>query len=163
ELNNKGFEVQRKFADSDFATVGFVEGKGTTTEKQFYSFIDKPTLNGLYSYRLKQIDFNGEFHFSDVVEINFLSNMEQYLGQNYPNPTNSRTAIQWVTPINSHVKLKVYDVLGRNVMTLVDKFCEAGRYENQIDFNTTNLPSGIYFYELRIGSSSTSKKLILLK
>ncbi|WP_337864422.1 T9SS type A sorting domain-containing protein [Ignavibacterium sp.] len=163
ELNNKGFEVQRKFADSDFASVGFVDGKGTTTEKQFYSFIDKPIQNGLYSYRLKQIDFHGEFHFSDVVEINFLSNLEQYLGQNYPNPTNSRTAIQWITPINSYVKVNVYDVLGRNVMTLVDKICEAGRYENQIDFNSIDLPSGIYFYELRIGSSSTSKKLILLK
>lgn len=163
ELNNRGFEVQRKFADSDFASIGFVEGNGTTTEKQFYSFIDKPIQNGLYSYRLKQIDFNGEVHYSDVTEINFLSNMEQFLGQNYPNPTNSRTIIQWVTPINSHVKLKVFDVLGRNVMTLVDKFCEIGLYENQIDFNITNLPSGIYFYELRIGSSSTSKKLILLK
>lgn len=163
ELNNRGFEVQRKFADSDFASIGFVEGNGTTTEKQFYSFIDKPIQNGLYSYRLKQIDFNGEVHYSDVVETNFLSNMEQFLGQNYPNPTNSRTIIQWVTPINSHVKLKVFDVLGRNVMTLVDKFCEIGLYENQIDFNITNLPSGIYFYELRIGSSSTSKKLILLK
>ncbi|WP_337872676.1 T9SS type A sorting domain-containing protein [Ignavibacterium sp.] len=163
ELNNKGFEVQRKFADSDFASVGFVDGKGTTTEKQFYSFIDKPIQNGLYSYRLKQIDFHGESHYSDVVEINFLSNLEQYLGQNYPNPTNSRTAIQWITPINSYVKVNVYDVLGRNVMTLVDKICEAGRYENQIDFNSIDLPSGIYFYELRIGSSSTSKKLILLK
>ena len=163
ELNNKGFEVQRKFGNSDFASVGFVEGKGTTTEKQFYNFIDKPSENGLYSYRLKQIDFNGVNHFSDEVEIQFVSSIQVHLEQNYPNPTNSRTVIQWSIPINAHVKLKLYDVLGREVLTLVDGFREAGLYENQIDFNKTELPSGIYLYELRIGSVSALKKLILIK
>uniref|UniRef100_A0A832DH67 T9SS type A sorting domain-containing protein n=1 Tax=Ignavibacterium album TaxID=591197 RepID=A0A832DH67_9BACT len=163
ELNNKGFEVQRKFANSDFASIGFVEGKGTTTEKQFYNFIDKPSENGLYSYRLKQIDFNGVNHFSDEVEIQFVSSIQVHLEQNYPNPTNSRTVIQWSIPIDAHVKLKLYDVLGREVLTLVDGFREAGLYENQIDFNKTELPSGIYLYELRIGSVSALKKLILIK
>ena len=163
ELNNKGFEVQRKFGNSDFASVGFVEGKGTTTEKQFYNFIDKPSENGLYSYRLKQIDFSGVNHFSDEVEIQFVSSIQVHLEQNYPNPTNSRTVIQWSIPINAHVKLKLYDVLGREVLTLVDGFREAGLYENQIDFNKTELPSGIYLYELRIGSVSALKKLILIK
>ncbi|MCL6495360.1 MAG: T9SS type A sorting domain-containing protein [Ignavibacterium sp.] len=163
ELNNKGFEVERKFGNSDFASVGFVEGKGTTTEKQFYNFIDKPSENGLYSYRLKQIDFNGVNHFSDEVEIQFVSSIQVHLEQNYPNPTNARTVIQWSIPIDAHVKLKLYDVLGREVLTLVDGFREAGLYENQIDFNKTELPSGIYFYELRIGSVSALKKLILIK
>jgi hypothetical protein len=163
ELNNKGFEVQRKFANSDFASVGFVEGKGTTTEKQFYNFIDKPSENGLYSYRLKQIDFSGVNHFTDEVEIQFISSIQVRLEQNYPNPTNSRTVIQWSIPIYAHVKLKLYDVLGREVLTLVDGFREPGLYENQIDFTKTDLPSGIYLYELRIGSVSALKKLILLK
>lgn len=163
ELNNKGFEVQRKFANSDFASIGFVEGKGTTTEKQFYNFIDKPSENGLYSYRLKQIDFSGVNHFSDEVEIQFVSSIQVHLEQNYPNPTNSRTVFQWSIPINAHVKLKLYDVLGREILTLVDGFREAGLYENQIDFTNTDLPSGIYLYELRIGSVSALKKLILVK
>jgi hypothetical protein len=163
ELNNKGFEVQRKFGNSDFASVGFVEGKGTTTEKQFYNFIDKPSENGLYSYRLKQIDFSGVNHFSDEVEIQFVSSIQVHLEQNYPNPTNSGTVIQWSIPINAHVKLKLYDVLGREVLTLVDDFREPGLYENQIDFNKIDLPNGIYLYELRIGLVSALKKLILIK
>ncbi|MGQ9799378.1 MAG: T9SS type A sorting domain-containing protein [Ignavibacterium sp.] len=163
ELNNAGFEIERKFNSNDFISIGFVKGKGTTTEKQFYSYTDTPTENGTYTYRLKQIDFNGTFNYSDEIEINNISNVELFLEQNYPNPTNSNAVILWSTPINSHISLKLYDVLGREVFTLVDEFREAGLYENQIDLSSLNLPSGIYLYELKAGLSAISKKLILLE
>lgn len=163
ELNNAGFEIERKFNSNNFVSIGFVKGKGTTTEKQFYSYTDTPTENGTYTYRLKQIDYDGTFNYSDEIEIKNISNVELYLEQNYPNPTNSNSVIRWATPVNSHISLKLYDVLGREVLTLVDEFREAGLYENQIDLSSVNLPSGIYLYELKAGLSSISKKLILLK
>lgn len=163
ELNNAGFEIERKFNSNDFVSIGFVKGKGTTTEKQFYSYTDTPTESGTYTYRLKQIDYDGTFNYSDEIEIKNISNVELYLEQNYPNPTNSNSVIRWAMPVNSHISLKLYDVLGREVLTLVDEFREAGLYENQIDLSSVNLPSGIYLYELKAGLSSISKKLILLK
>lgn len=163
ELNNAGFEIERKFNSSDFVSIGFIKGKGTTPEKQFYSYTDTPTENGTYTYRLKQIDYDGTFHYSDEIEIAYFSKIELLLEQNYPNPTNSNTVILWATPVNSHISLKLYDVLGREVLTLVNEFRKAGLYENQIDFNLLNLPSGIYLYELKAASSSISKKLILKK
>jgi len=163
ELNNRGFEVQRKFNNSEFVSIGFVEGKGTTSEKQFYNFIDSPFEEGLYIYRLKQIDYDGKTHLSNEVEIVFSQLTQLEIEQNYPNPTNSRTTIFWAIPVDTHVSLKLFDVLGREVYTLVDEFRSAGRYESVIDFSEIQIQSGIYFYELHSGSTTITKKLILLK
>ena len=163
ELNNAGFEIERKFNSNDFVSIGFVKGKGTTTEKQFYSYTDTPTESGTYTYRLRQIDYDGTSNYSYEIEITYFSKIELLLEQNYPNPTNSNAVILWATPVNSHISLKLYDVLGREILTLVDEFRKAGLYENQIDLSSENLPSGIYLYELKAGLSSISKKLILLK
>lgn len=163
ELNNAGFEIERKFNSNNFVSIGFVKGKGTTTEKQFYSYTDFPTENGTYVYRLKQIDYDGTFNYSEEIEISYFSKLELLLEQSYPNPTNSNAVIFWATPIASHISLKLYDVFGREVLTLVDEYREAGLYETQIDLSSINLPSGIYLYELKTASSSISRKLILLK
>lgn len=163
ELNNKGFEIQRNFEKSGFVTIGFVEGKGTTTEKQFYNFIDSPSENGLYSYRLKQIDLNGSAEFSNEVEINFSNSVELLLEQNYPNPVNSRTNIEWAIPVAAQVSLKLYDMLGREVYTFVDSYKEPGRYLEELDFSKIQLNSGMYFYRLKLENFSVAKKIIILK
>src|SRR3989304_3276438 len=112
ELNNQGFEIQRKFSANDFVTVGSVKGNGTTTSPNQYSFVDKLIDPGKYFYRLKQIDFNGSFEYSNEIEVEVRVLDKFTLEQNYPNPFNPGTKISWQSPVNSWQVLKVYDVLG---------------------------------------------------
>jgi len=161
ELNNNGFEIQRQFAESGFVTIGFVKGKGTTTEIQSYSYSDEQLPVGKYSYRLKQVDFLGTYEYSNPINVDINSLDEFVLDQNYPNPFNPSTMISFNLPQNAFVTLKVYDVLGNEVVTLVNEEKPAGSYE--IDFNAAKLSSGIYFYTLRAGSYKQTKKLILMK
>jgi len=169
ELNNSGFEVERNFNKSNFEKIAFLPGFGTSSEKHFYSFTDKPDSNGKISYRLKQMDFNGDFNYSKVVEIDFSSFKEFSVAQNYPNPFNPSTKIKFTisSVIASGAKqsqpitLKVYDILGNEVATLVNEEKPAGTYE--VEFNATSLPSGVYFYQLKTGSFVETKKMVLLK
>ena len=152
ELNNHGFEIERSLDKIIWATIGFREGKGTTTEPQNYSYFDnisEISSEKLY-YRLKQIDFNGSFEYSDVVEVE-IAPSKFSLEQNYPNPFNPSTKISWQSPVGSWQTLKVFDVLGKEVVTLVDEYKPAGTYK--VDFRVKNveLSSGIYFYQLRAG------------
>jgi hypothetical protein len=166
ELNNKGFEIQR-LKDynikrlQDWKTIGFVGGKGTTSNSSEYIFIDKNLDAGNNLYRLKQIDYDGRFEYSDIVELNadILFNFE--LDQNYPNPFNPSTVISWQLAVSSHVLLKVYDVLGNEVATLVNETKSSGRYE--VVFDGANFSSGLYLYELKAGKFSEVKKMLLLK
>ncbi|HCY74321.1 MAG TPA: hypothetical protein DHV28_00235 [Ignavibacteriales bacterium] len=175
ELNNNGFEIQRRFAESDFATIGFVRGKGTTTNKTEYSYIDKDLTDGKYYYRLKQIDFNGTYEYSSVIEVDVRSLDNYTLEQNYPNPFNPSTIISFTIPNvtlsassraesrdeGSRVQLRVYDILGNEVVTLVDEYKSAGMYN--VEFTMHNLASGIYFYKLQAGDYVESRKMVLLK
>ncbi|AFH49868.1 BNR/Asp-box repeat protein [Ignavibacterium album JCM 16511] len=163
ELNNRGFEVQRKFFNSDFVSIGFVDGKGTTSEKQYYNFTDTPFEDGLYSYRLKQIDFDGKIQFSNEVEINLQTVSHLVLEQNFPNPFNNRTALRFATADSRWITLKLYDMLGREVLIVVNEILEPGLYEKEINFSEYNFPTGMYFYELNDGRSTIVKKLIYLK
>ncbi len=166
EVNNYGFEIQRSaFSDqrSEWNTIGFVKGNGTSNSPKEYSFTDIVSQSGKYSYRLKQIDIDGSYKYSDIVEVNIGTPEKFELSQNYPNPFNPSTTIEYSIPKNSvqNVQLKIYDVLGREVATLVNGKQEAGRYK--VKFNANNLPSGIYFYTLRAGDFVATKKMILLK
>jgi len=162
ELNNRGFEIERSSNKTNWRTIGFKEGKGTTSEPQQYSYSD--ILSGIESsklyYRLKQIDFNGIFEYSNVVEVEIAPSAFS-LSQNYPNPFNPGTIINYQLPINNFVSLKIYDVLGNEVAILVNEEKPAGKY--QIEFDGSSLPSGIYFYKLTSGSFVETKKMILLK
>lgn len=83
------------------------------------------------------------------------------LEQNYPNPFNLGTKINWQSPVGSHQTIKIFDVLGNEIATLVDEYKPAGKYE--VEFNVTSLPSGVYFYQLRAGDFISTKKMILMK
>ncbi|NUM60840.1 MAG: T9SS type A sorting domain-containing protein [Ignavibacteriaceae bacterium] len=160
ELNNQGFEIQRKIT-GEFERVGFVEGKGTTTEAQNYLFRDKDLLSGNYTYRLKQTDFDGSFAYSDEVEIEISQPNVFYLGQNYPNPFNPSTNIKYSIPADGNVTLKMYDILGEEVSTLVNEFQQAGTFD--VVFDGSNLSSGVYYYQLTSGELTSTKKMMLTK
>jgi len=161
ELNNNGFEVQRSIANSEFITIGFVRGNGTTSNQNEYSYVDRNISTGNYSYRLKQIDFNGVFEYSDAIEVEVL-NLDSYvLNQNYPNPFNPSTKIAYVLKAKTNVKISVMNTLGEEVAVLVNQTQEQGYH--QLDFNASNLPSGIYFYSLQTDNFSETKKMLLMK
>tara|TARA_B100001989_G_C24514321_1_gene452243 strand:- start:792 stop:1508 length:717 start_codon:yes stop_codon:yes gene_type:complete len=169
ETNNQGFEIQRKIVkdgnESDWNLVAFKQGFGTTTEPQQYSYqddISKLNADKIY-YRLKQIDFDGRYEFTDEVFVE--NNIPQVFGleQNYPNPFNPATKITFNLPEQDFVTLKVYNMIGEEVAELVNEMKEAGTY--QVDFNAINLTSGTYLYVLKgVNNNSVDvKKMILVK
>ncbi len=161
EMNNRGFEVERKSNNNQFTTIGFVQGFGTTSEEKNYSFLDKSVNPGNYTYRLKQIDFNGQYQYSNEIELKVTSPLSFSLEQNYPNPFNPSTKISYSVPNSGYVSLKVYNALGQEVAALVNGIKEAGIHS--IEFNAVNLNSGIYFYKLEAGNISQVKKMMLIK
>ncbi|HSL89557.1 MAG TPA: T9SS type A sorting domain-containing protein [Ignavibacteriaceae bacterium] len=166
ELNNAGFDIERSVISNGvrnlvWEKIGYVEGNGTTTKQNHYSFMDKVLSQEKYQYRLKQIDFDGTFEYSQIIEVDIFTVNEFVLNQNYPNPFNPSTNISWQVPVGSWQTLKVYDLLGREVATLVDEFKPAGSYE--VNFDASQLSSGVYFYTLETDNNSVTKKLILLR
>lgn len=166
EINNSGFEVERKINNNNFEKISFISGFGTSTEKHSYTYTDKPGTEGKISYRLKQIDFNGDVSYSPVVEVDFNLPKEFALKQNYPNPFNPSTKISYSIAVDSKVTLAVYNLLGQQVALLVNEAITAGRYD--INFSAEILTSGTYFYRLEAigkdGKSFTStKKMIYIK
>ena len=161
EINNQIFEIERKPVDGQFRIIGYVNGHGTTTEQQTYSYIDKNIEQGNYAYRLKQIDFDGRFNYSSEVEVEVLGPAEYVLEQNYPNPFNPATLIKYSVAQDGFVSLNVFNLLGEKVALLVNENLKTGRYE--INFNASDLSSGIYFYRLDSGNFTASKKMILIK
>jgi hypothetical protein len=165
ETNNQGFEIQRNIT-GEFMSIGFVDGNGTTTEAQNYNFTDQNLLAGSYSYRLKQIDFDGSFEYSDVVEVEIGAPATFSLNQNYPNPFNPSTVIEFNLAVDSRVSLTVFDVLGQEVATLISGNLAAG--SRQVTFDASALNSGVYFFRIDAAgiegtNFSSVKKMILSK
>ena len=164
EKNNSGFNVERKSENQNWQTLGFISGYGTSTEKHSYSFTDQSAGSGKYSYRLKQMDFNGTFEYSKVVEV-LLTPSEFKMYNNYPNPFNPSTIIAYELPTDAFVTLKVYNTTGEQVAELVNEYQVSGKYNKS--FNTSSvsssLPSGIYFAELRANEKVQRIKMMLLK
>jgi hypothetical protein len=161
ETNNLGFEIQRRANDYSWTKLGFIDGRGTTTEKSIYSFIDKNPIDGKSYYRLKQIDLDGSFKIFNSVQVDFATINDFSLGQNYPNPFNPITDINFSLAKSGTVTLKVFNVLGSEVATLVDDFMEAGKHT--IQFNAKSLTSGIYFYTIKSNTFTSTRKMILMK
>jgi hypothetical protein len=162
ELNNSGFSIEKKSGSSNWQSIGFVKGIGTTTAASNYSFTDKNiSSQTTYSYRLKQIDFDGTFSYSKTVQVstNLIGTFE--LKQNYPNPFNPSTQISFSLTQNGLVKLVVYNLLGQEVKTIINQNMEAGSHS--ITFNADGLQSGVYIYKLTSAGSTLTKKMMYVK
>jgi len=163
ETDNYGFEIQRKPSSGDFQKVGFVAGHGTTTQTQSYRFVDGKLAIGTYYYRLKQIDRDGSFSFSAVVEAVASIAPETFvLRQNHPNPFNPVTTIEFVLGQSQKAQLAVYDVLGHEVALLFDGQVEAGK-SYRFEFDGAKQASGVYFYRLQSGERTQIRKMLLSK
>jgi len=167
ETNNQGFQIERRKTQDErsgeWINIGFVNGSGTTTEPQSYSFVDENLSAGKYQYRLKQFDFDGTFEYSNTIEVEINSPTKFSLEQNYPNPFNPSTSIQYAISSRQFVTLKVYDVLGKEVITLANEEKPAGMYNVEFRMQNLDLSSGIYFYQLKAGDYIETKKMILMK
>jgi len=166
EVNNYGFEIERaanpKQNTKNWETIGFVEGHGNSNSPKEYAFADE-NLSGVNTayYRLKQIDNDGTYEYSPEVEVNFLSPSGYNLEQNYPNPFNPSTKIRYKIAKGEFVKLSVYNVLGKEIVNLVNSYQEPGSYS--VVFYADNLPGGVYFYKLETEHFVTTNKMLLLK
>jgi hypothetical protein len=161
EINNQGFEIERRTETSEYRTVAFVEGYGTTTEPKSYIYTDVTADNGINYYRLKQVDYNGTYEYSPEIEVDVNGPLTFDLAQNYPNPFNPSTNIKYSVPESGNIRLSVFNIVGEEVAVLVDGFSQAGFYE--VSFNASNLPSGVYLYKLQSENSVQTKKMMLLK
>jgi hypothetical protein len=163
ETNNMGFDVERRStkSNSGWQTLGFINGKGTTTEKSNYSFVDKNPVEGKSYYRLRQIDFDGSSKIYTSVEVDFETVKEYSLSQNYPNPFNPTTEINYSLAKSGNITLKIYNLLGSEVATLVNGFNEAGKHS--VKFNANDITSGIYFYTIKADGFTSTRKMILMK
>lgn len=170
EKNNFGWEVEKKTGktgdssqNTEWTKIGFVAGKGTTTEKQAYQFPvnkNQPFI-GTIQYRLKQIDSDGKFSYSNIVSVENKISSAFTLGQNYPNPFNPKTMISFELPEDSYIELKVFDLLGREIRNIATGNQKSGIY--QVEFDGENLSSGVYIYQLKAGNQVVSKKMFLMK
>ncbi|MFI5237555.1 MAG: T9SS type A sorting domain-containing protein [Ignavibacteriales bacterium] len=160
EINNQGFEIERK-KNSIFEKIGYTAGFGTTTEPKSYSFVDSKVENGTYTYRLKQIDFDGSFTYSSEVNVDFEIPLNFMLGQNYPNPFNPSTKIKFAIPSETEVHLNVYNTLGQKVADIINGSLKPGHHE--VVFDAASLTSGIYFYRLETDQFVDVKKMIIIK
>lgn len=163
ELNNKEFVVQRKNRDknSGWIDISTLAGAGTTSNEQFYSYIDNNLNVGEYIYRIKQVDFDGSFTFSKQITVEIKIVNSFVLNQNYPNPFNPTTTIGFEVAEDSDVKLEVFDGLGNSIATLYEGKANAGLHE--FDFSADNLASGIYLCKLSSGKKISIQKMLLLK
>lgn len=162
EINNSGFAVERMQNQQSWKEIGFVKGSGTSNGIISYEFFDKNISRGKYKYRLKQIDFNGNFeyhHLNGEVEIGIPGKYE--LNQNYPNPFNPSTKITYSLPEDGLVNIKIYDALGREIKTLMSEYKKADIYS--VNFNAEDLSTGIYFYKMNSGSFTSIRKMIYVK
>ena len=161
ETNNYGFEIQRSTDGVKFKKIGFVKGNGTTSNINHYSFVDEDLNSGLYYYRLKQIDFDGTYSYSEIIKAEVKAPDSYGLGQNYPNPFNPVTTIPFRIKEAGKVKIKVFNILGQEVATIVNKVMQPGYYKET--FNASDLASGMYFYVMIVNGKTFMKKFVLLK
>jgi hypothetical protein len=166
ETNNKGFEIEKKISSnqssvSSWEKIGYTPGYGTTTETKSYSFIESNVNAGAYLYRLKQIDFDGSFEYSDEVEVVVTAPSVYTLEQNFPNPFNPVTQIKFNIPESGFVKLEIYNLVGQKVSTLINSELNSGYHS--IEFNAGDFSSGVYVYTISVNGFSSSKKMILMK
>ena len=163
EINNSGFEIERKSdAENLWTGLGFVKGNGTISHENVYSFKDTRLNEGKYNYRLKQIDFNNHFDYYDLNgEVLIGTPVSFGMSQSYPNPSNPNSKIDYQLPFDGQVSIKIYDVQGREVATIINGFSKAGYHS--AEFDGSNLASGVYFYRINSANFTQTMKLVLVK
>jgi hypothetical protein len=161
EVDNYGFDILRSSKTNKWEKIGFIEGYGNSNSPKYYSFEDENPFGGSkFRYKLKQIDTDGSFSYSSIVEVEIILD-EYQLFQNYPNPFNPTTTIKFTMPEDGYVKLNVYNLLGEEVKTLINENKEAGIH--RVNFNPRSLNSGVYIYNLEVNGFADIKKMIYIK
>jgi hypothetical protein len=162
EVSNYGFYVERKINEGDWNSLTFIEGHGNSNSPKAYSYSDKDLFTGgsKFQYRLKQVDTDGQFEYSDVVEVEIMPTKFE-LSQNYPNPFNPSTTIQFSLPKETKLKINIYNMIGQLVRTLADGNYDAGYHK--VTFNAVDLPSGAYVYRIESPDFVQVKKMVLIK
>lgn len=166
ETNNYGFDIEKSVDKINFTTIKFIKGFGTTSVPQSYSYTETDLSVGKYYYRLKQIDFDGKITNSEILEVRLKSPQKYLLTQNYPNPFNSETLIFFQLPENDQVSFKIYNTLGQEIKTLVEKEMRAGYHNITWDGKDANgwaAPSGLYYYQIHAGKFVNTKRLVLVR
>jgi hypothetical protein len=166
ESNNSGFEIQRSKNGNEFINVGFIQGHGTSTELNKYTFLDTKLGTGKYYYRLRQIDFDGTSDLSNIIEVIINVPDAFVLNQNYPNPFNPSTTISFSLPVDAHVTINIFNTIGEQISRIADDEYAAGTYN--INFSANELVSGVYFYTIDAHGKDNSmyhavKKMIVIK
>ncbi len=166
ELNNSGFDIERAIitqnGPGEWKKVGFVQGSGTTSQPKGYIYEDKKIQTGKYNYRLKQIDYSGNFEYFGLNnDVDVAPPFSFSVSQNYPNPSNPKSKIDYQLPMDSRVIIRIYNLLGQEVAALVDEIKQAGYHT--AEFDGSNLASGVYFYRLEAGDFKKIMKLVLVK
>ena len=161
-----GFDIEQSMDNENFTKIGFVPGFGTTSEARSYTFAIADFSSGVQYYRLKQLDFDGTFTFTNSVEIEGPAPNNFSLSQNYPNPFNPSTVVNFTLPVESSITLKVYNMLGEDVLEILNSGLQAGYHK--LDIDGSALSSGSYFYVLEATGTDGSiyrsvKKMILMK
>ena len=160
EVNNYGFEVERRTSDS-WIKIGFIKGSGNSKSSKSYIYIDNKLVGSCkFEYRLKQIDTYGKYKYSDVLAVEVVPSQYELM-QNYPNPFNATTKIGFSVPEKGNVKLSILNLLGEELLVLLNEEKEAGYHA--INFNANELSSGVYFYKIQIEKFTDTKKMVLLK
>ncbi|MBZ0200975.1 MAG: T9SS type A sorting domain-containing protein, partial [Ignavibacteriaceae bacterium] len=162
ELNNRGFQIEKSFDKENWFSIGFIEGKGTSTKINNYSFTDNNIITGAQYYRLRQVDHNEQHKFSDILEVIGNSMVTFQLYPSYPNPFNSSTVILYQVPHTSFINISLYNITGEKIIEIVNEEKSQGLHKEL--FQSSLLPSGIYFVRMTTNSGFYSvNKITLIK
>lgn len=171
EVENYGFDIQRAYSNLIFESIGFVEGNGNSNSPKNYKYFDSTVIkSGTVYYRLKQIDFNGSFDFSDTISVDYLTSIKEenskesfnfYISNNFPNPFNPSTKINFVLPSYQKLVIDLFDVNGNLVKELASTEFLPGAYSITLDFSEYS--SGIYFVRFLSENNIVTKRLVYLK
>jgi len=160
ETNNSHFEIERQ-SGSVWQKIGSITGSGTTNTEKHYSYIDQNLNPGNYSYRLKQLDYNGNFEYYNLSSSVIVGVPKTFSVISYPNPFNPIATIKYNLPQDADVQITIFNTLGQRITTLVNEKKSAGFYS--VQFDGSSLSSGLYFYKITAGNYSAVKKIVLIK
>lgn len=159
EQNNAGFDIQRSEDGTSFRSLAWVEGNGTTTDFQEYFYDDKNLREGkTYYYRLRQVDYDGQFDFSPVVTVT-VGGKGAAAGEFYPNPADAgQVRLDFTVKESGEWQAAVYDAAGKELRRERRSVVEGG---NELSFDFSGLPGGVYFVKMNNGTERIYRKLVV--